>query len=81
MSDHSFVMEIFPNNQSKPPVMQLEAIASRPIASYLGEETNTCLTTTSFQVVVESNKIPPQPPLLQTKQCQFLQPLLLKLVL
>jgi len=39
--------------------MQLEAIASRFIASYLGEETNTCLTTTSFQVVVESKKMPP----------------------
>ena len=35
--------------------MQLEAIASHPIASYLGEETNTCLTTPSFQVVLESN--------------------------
>ena len=30
-------------------VMQHEAISSRPIASHLGEETNTCLTTTSFQ--------------------------------
>ena len=30
--------------------MQIEAIASCPIASYLGEETNTCLTTTSSQV-------------------------------
>jgi len=38
--------------------MQLEAIASCPIAGYLGEETNICLTTTSFQVVVESNKGP-----------------------
>ena len=35
--------------------MKLESIASRPIASYLGEETNTCLTITSFQVVVESD--------------------------
>ena len=43
--------------------MQPEAITSCPIASYLGEETNTHLTTTSFQVVVESNKVPPQPPL------------------
>jgi len=33
--------------------MQLEAIDSCPITSYLGEETNTCLTTTSFEVVVE----------------------------
>ena len=62
ISDHSFSKEIFPDSQSKPPLMQLEAIASRPIASYLGEETNTCLTTTSFQVVIESNKVSPQPP-------------------
>jgi len=61
--------------------MQLDAIASHPIASYLGEETKTCLTTTSFQVVVESNKVPPQPPLLQTKQPQFPQLLLVRLVL
>jgi len=59
MPDHSFSKEIFPNIQSKSPLMQLEATASRPIASYLGEETNTCLTTTSFQVLVESNKVPP----------------------
>jgi len=39
--------------------MQLEAIASCPIASYLGEETNTCLTTTSLLAVVESKKVPP----------------------
>jgi len=49
------VKNFFPNIQSKPPLTQPEAVASRPIASYLGEETNTCLTTTSFQVVVESN--------------------------
>jgi len=52
-ADHSSSEEIFPNIQSKPPLMQLEAIASRPIASYLGEETNTHLTTPSFQVVIE----------------------------
>jgi len=63
MSDHSPSKEIFPNSQSKPPLTQLEAIASCPIISYLGEETNTHLATTSFQVVVESNKVPPQPPL------------------
>jgi len=66
MPDHSFNKEIFPNIQSKPPLTQLEAISSHPIASYLGEETNTCLTT--FQVVVESNKVSHQLPLLQTKQ-------------
>jgi len=57
MPDRSFSKEIFPNIQSKPPLTQLEAISSRPIASYLGEETNTCLTTASFQVVVESKKV------------------------
>jgi len=66
MPDHSFSKEIFPNIQSKLPLMQLEAIASHPIASYLGEETNTRLTTTSFQVAVESNKVSLQPPLLKT---------------
>ena len=48
------VKKIFPPIQSKPPLAQLEAISSRPIAGYLGEETNTHLTTTSFQVDVES---------------------------
>jgi len=61
--------------------MQFEAIASCPITSYLGEETNTCLTTTSFQVVLESNKVSPQPPLPQIKQPQFLQLLLVRHVL
>ena len=72
--------DIFPNIQSKPPLTQLEAIAFRPITSYLAEETNPRLTTASFQAVVESDKVPPQP-LLQTEQSQFLQPLLIRLVL
>jgi len=80
MSDHSFSTEVFPNIQSKPPLMQLEAIASCPIASYLGEETNTRLATTSFQVVVESYKVPAEPPLLQTKRPQLLQVLLVRRV-
>ena len=79
--DLSFSKEIFPNIQYKTPLTQLEAIASRPIASYLGEETNTCLTTTSFQVVGESSKVPPQPPLLHTKQPHLPQLLLIRLVL
>ncbi|KAK4827132.1 hypothetical protein QYF61_014526 [Mycteria americana] len=41
--------EIFPNIQSKPPLAQLEAISSRPITCYLGEETDPHLSTTSFQ--------------------------------
>ena len=80
MPDHSFSKEIFPNIPSKPPLTQIEAIASHAISSYLGEETNTFLTTTSFQVVVESNKFPPQP-LLWTKEPQLPQPLPIRLVL
>jgi len=59
MPDHSVSTEIFPNIQSEPPLVQLEAISSRPVASYLGEETNTHLTTPSCQVVVASNEVPP----------------------
>jgi len=73
MPDHLFSKEIFPNIQSKPPLIQLEAISSLPIANSLGEETSTCLTTTCFQVVVESDKVSPQSPLLQAKQPRFPQ--------
>ena len=40
MPHHSSRKEVFPNTQSEPPLMQLEAIASCPVAGYLGEETN-----------------------------------------
>ncbi|KAK4810257.1 hypothetical protein QYF61_013072 [Mycteria americana] len=81
MLDNPFSKEIFPNIQSKPLLMQLEAISSCPIACYLGEETDPHLSTTSFQAVVESDKVSPQPPVLQAKQPQFPQPLLIRLVL
>ena len=61
--------------------MQLEDISSHSIAGYLGEETNACLATTSFHVVIASRKVPPQPPLLQTEQPQFPQPLLIRCLL
>ncbi|KAK4828479.1 LOW QUALITY PROTEIN: hypothetical protein QYF61_026704 [Mycteria americana] len=76
-----FSEDIFPNIQSKPPLAQLEAISSCPITCYLGEQTDTHLTTTSFQVAVESNKVSPQPPFLQAKQPQFPQLLLIRLTL
>jgi len=38
MLDNPFGEGIFPNIQSKSPLVQLEAIASCPIASYLGED-------------------------------------------
>ncbi|KAK4827408.1 hypothetical protein QYF61_017838, partial [Mycteria americana] len=81
MLDNTSSEEIFPNIQSKPPLAQLEAISSRPITCYLGEETDPHLSTASFQVVVESDKVSPQPPFLQAKQPQFPQPLLIRLVL
>ncbi|KAK4826008.1 hypothetical protein QYF61_003781 [Mycteria americana] len=71
----------FPHIQSKPPLAQLEAISSCPIACYLGEETDPHLSTTSFQVVVESDEVSPQPPFLQAKQSQLPQPLLIRLLL
>ena len=61
--------------------MQLEDTLSHPIASYMGEEADPHLTTTSFQVAVESNKITPELPLLQTEQSQLLHLLLAGLVL
>ncbi|KAK4818842.1 LOW QUALITY PROTEIN: hypothetical protein QYF61_020061 [Mycteria americana] len=81
MLDNPFSEVKFPNTQSKPPLAQLEAISSCPITCYLGEETDPHLSTTSFQVVVESNKVSPQPPFLQAKQPQFLQLLLIRLTL
>ncbi|KAK4825904.1 hypothetical protein QYF61_003399 [Mycteria americana] len=81
MLDNPFSEVKFPNIQSKPPLAQLEAISSCPIACYLGEETDPHLSTTSFQVVVESEKVSPEPPFLQAKQPQFLQPLLIRLLL
>ena len=73
--------EKFPNFQPESPLEQLQAILSSPIASYMSEEADPHLTTISFQVVVESVKVSPEPPLLQSKQSQLLQPLLIRLVL
>ena len=56
--------------------MQLKAIVLS-----LGEETHTFLATTSFQLVVESDKASPQFPFVQTKQPQFPQLLLISLAL
>ncbi|KAK4816196.1 hypothetical protein QYF61_012661 [Mycteria americana] len=81
MLDNPFSEVKFPNIQSKPPLAQLEAISSCPITCYLGEETDPHLSTTSFQVVVESDEVSPQPPFLQAKQSQFPQPLLIRLLL
>ncbi|KAK4826325.1 hypothetical protein QYF61_007410 [Mycteria americana] len=81
MLDNPLGEEKFPNIQSKPPLAQLEAISSCPITCYLGEETDPHLSTTSFQVVVESDEVSPQPPFLQAKQSQLPQLLLIRLLL
>ena len=62
MLDNPFGEDIFPNIQAKPPLVQPEAISSCPVACYLGEETDTHLTITSFQVLVESGKVSPESP-------------------
>ncbi|KAK4819478.1 hypothetical protein QYF61_004774 [Mycteria americana] len=51
MLDNPFSEEKFPNIPSKPSLVQLEAISSRPITCYLGEETDPHLSTTSFQAI------------------------------
>ncbi|KAK4829704.1 hypothetical protein QYF61_006079 [Mycteria americana] len=51
MLDNPFSEVKFPNIQSKPPLAQLEAVSSHPITCYLGEETDTHLSTTSFQTL------------------------------
>jgi len=61
--------------------MQLEAISPCPITCYLGKDTDIHLTPSSLQVVVESDKVSPQPPFLQTKQPRLPQLLLIRLVL
>jgi len=48
---------------------------------YMGEEANPHLNTASFQVVVESDKVSPEPYLLQTEQPQFPQLLPIRLAL
>ena len=45
--------------QPEPPLAQLKAITSHPINSYLGEEADPHLSTTSFHAVLESDKVYP----------------------
>ena len=67
MPSQSFRGLILPRIQSEAPMVQIEAITSHPITSYLGKEANLQLITASFQVIVESSKVSPEPSLLQTK--------------
>ncbi|KAK4814367.1 LOW QUALITY PROTEIN: hypothetical protein QYF61_017780 [Mycteria americana] len=80
MLDNPFSEVKFPNIQSKPPLVQLEAISSCPITCYLGEETEPP-PLYNLLSVVESDEVSPQPLLLQAKQPQFPQSVLIRLLL
>jgi len=60
--DHSFGEQVFPNIQTEPPLVYLEAIPFRPISCHLGEEANPHLATTSFMAVVKIDQVTPEPP-------------------
>jgi len=79
-SNNHFSEEFFPHTLSKPHLEQPEDVFSHPITFYFGEETDTHLATTSFPVVVKSDRVSPQPPFLKTKQPQIPQLLLVRLV-
>ena len=65
MPDHPFREVVFPNVQPEPSLAQLEAIPSSPITSYTREKADPQLSTTSLQVVIGSNTVSPEPPLLK----------------
>lgn len=68
-----FGEEMFPNTQSKPSMTQLRALSSHSVTGYLA--------TPSSQALVESNKVPPEPPFHEAKHLQFHQLFLIQLVL
>ena len=78
--DHSLREKVFPYVQPKPPLVQIVAISSGPVCC-LGEEAKSLLITASLQEVVECNEATSEPPLLQTKQSQLSQLLLIRPVL
>jgi len=66
---------MFPNIQPEPSLAQIEVIAT----SYLGEDADTHLATTSFLITVEWDEVSPEF-LFSRLQSQFPQPLPLRLV-
>lgn len=67
MPDYTFHEEILHNIQLKSPLVHPEDISSYPVIYYLGEETYFHLATSSFQGVVETKKITPEPPFPQAE--------------
>lgn len=72
MLNHLFSEEIPPDAQPEPPLAHLEAISS--VVGCLGEESNIHLITSSFQPVLEGDKVPPTSPFLQATHPQISQP-------
>jgi len=54
--------EVFPDILPEPPLVQLKAIPSHPVASYVGEEVSFHLPIASLQAVVESYNVAPESP-------------------
>ena len=52
---------MFPNVQPESPLLQLETIPSSPVTNDMREEADPQLTTTSFQEVIEGNKVSSEP--------------------
>ncbi|KAJ7403653.1 hypothetical protein BTVI_75813 [Pitangus sulphuratus] len=71
MFNNLFCKGIPPDVRPKPFLVQLEATCSCPVTSSLEEEIDLRLDTTSFQVVVESDKATPESPFLQAKYPQI----------
>ena len=78
--DHSFLKSFFPNIQPEPPLVQLKAFPSCPIASYVGEEADPHHATTSFLVAIVRKRVSLEAALLQAEQSQFPQMLPIRLV-
>lgn len=65
MLDYTFGEKKIHNTQSKPPLAEFEAILSRPIAYYMGDETAPPADRNLFHVILESDTVPPNSPFLQ----------------
>ena len=66
--DHPLSKEMLPNVQSKPPLVQLWTIPTRPIAGYQREGIGISLSTSPPHKPIESSEAAPQPHMLQTRQ-------------
>ena len=77
----SFSEEGFPNIQPEPPLVQLKAITSHPITVVWQKRLTLTLLQSPFRQLQRVVRSPPEPPLLQTEQSQFCQPVLIRLAL